>query len=384
LPKHHKDDADDGAPDDSFNHLERETIDTDIIELDELEFFSDEETTGFERFHDPRVKALEEKKARLKLAPEAVEAEAKQKEGPQWTYKAGKQEAAWMIDALENFFRQPLIDDVLFSVKGGKEASVYCCHTHPEAADLIGEERVAAKIYRPRMFRNLRNDAMYRTGRALVAGIMKGYMQESRGKSINKGDQDQRMQRALQKKSKFAMEVSHTSWMSYEYNTLLTLHEAGARVPRPFAMSPNGILMAFTGTNNRGAATLIEVGLDKKEAVKVFAEVKRNIKIMANFGIAHGDLSAYNILYLDGEITIIDFPQVVRFGENPYIEQIVRRDMTRLCEYFDKQGVACDPEELLEEVGYMAQINAHSASLREAEIGMEFEGEFEDEDEFLA
>jgi RIO kinase 1 len=369
LPKHHKDNTDDGSPDDRFEHLEREEIDI-LLDLDELEFFSDEETVGFERFHDPRVKALEEKKARLKLAPEAVEAEAKQKEGPQWTYKAGKQEAAWMVAALESFFQQPLIDDVLFSVKGGKEASVYCCHTAPKAADLIGNERIAAKIYRPRMFRNLRNDALYRTGRALVTGVMKNYMQESRGKSIDRVDE--RMQRAVQNKTKFGSEISHSSWMAYEYNTLQALHDAGARVPRPFAMSPNGILMAFTGTNNRGAATLIEVGLDTKEAVKIFAEVKRNIKIMASLGIAHGDLSAYNILYLEGDITIIDFPQVVRFGENPYIEQIVRRDMDRICEYFNKQGVACDPEELLEEVGYTAQITA----LRESQIGME--------DEFLA
>jgi RIO kinase 1 len=370
LPKHHKDSTDDASPDDSFDDL-------DILELDELEFFSEEETVGFERFHDPRVKALEEKKARLKLAPEELEAQSKQKEGPQWTYKAGKQEAAWMIDALESFFNgtNPFIYDVLFSVKGGKEASVYCCHTHPDAISVIGDERVAAKIYRPRMFRNLRNDAMYRTGRALVAGIMKGYMQESRGKSINRGDQDQRMQRAMQNKTKFAMEVSHSSWMAYEYNTLLALHEAGARVPRPFAMSPNAILMAFTGTNNRGAATLIEVGLEKKEAVKIFAEVKRNIKIMANFGIAHGDLSAYNILYLDGEITIIDFPQVVRIAENPYVEEIVRRDMTRICEYFDKQGVPCDPDDLLEEVGYAAQLTEMRASKIGTDIN-DFEEEF--------
>jgi RIO kinase 1 len=365
LPKHQKnnnEDLDDSHPDESFD----DDLDS-LDELDNLEYFSDEETAGFERFHDPRVKALEEKKARLKLPPEAIEAEAKQKEGPQWTYKAGKQEAAWMVAALESFFQQPLIDDVLFSVKGGKEASVYCCHTAPDAMALIGDEQVAAKIYRPRMFRNLRNDAMYRTGRALVAGIMKGYMQESRGKSINRGDQDQRMQRALQNKSKFAMEVSHTSWMAYEYNTLQALHDKGARVPRPFAMSPNGILMAFTGTRSRGAATLIEVGLEKKEATKLFAEVKRNLKIMVELGIVHGDLSAYNILYLDGEITIIDFPQVVRFGENPYVEQIVRRDIERICEYFDKQGVTCDPEDLLTEVGYTAQIIALRESQRELE-----------------
>jgi RIO kinase 1 len=43
----------------------------------------------------------------------------------------------------------------------GKEATVYCCEAHPST----GVEYLAAKVYRPRMFRSLRNDAIYRFSR---------------------------------------------------------------------------------------------------------------------------------------------------------------------------------------------------------------------------
>jgi RIO kinase 1 len=60
----------------------------------------------------------------------------------------------------------------------------------------------------------------------------------------------------------------------------------------------------------------------------------------------HGDLSAYNILYWDGRATLIDFPQVTLRRSNPHAEFIFQRDVTRVCEYFARQGVAVgDPEE---------------------------------------
>jgi serine/threonine-protein kinase RIO1 len=56
----------------------------------------------------------------------------------------------------------------------------------------------------------------------------------------------------------------------------------------------------------------------------------------------HGDLSPYNILYWEGEITLIDFPQVTNSQNNPQADFILRRDIERVCEYFQKQGVKCN------------------------------------------
>jgi catechol 2,3-dioxygenase-like lactoylglutathione lyase family enzyme len=59
-----------------------------------------------------------------------------------------------IFDAPVTFDRvEGQILDVLRRVKGGKEANVYCCRTHPST----GVDLLAAKLYRPRMFRNLRS-----------------------------------------------------------------------------------------------------------------------------------------------------------------------------------------------------------------------------------
>ena len=52
------------------------------------------------------------------------------------------------------------------------------------------------------------------------------------------------------------------------------------------------------------------------------------------------------ILYWDGDITLIDFPQVVSPGNNRSAYQIFLRDVTRVCEYFIKFGVRANPRKI--------------------------------------
>ena len=80
------------------------------------------------------------------------------------TYKPARFEAVWLLSSLRSFYDQTMITDVVAQVKGGKEASVYRCVAHPST----GAHYLAAKVYRPRMFRNLRNDKMYREGRRIL------------------------------------------------------------------------------------------------------------------------------------------------------------------------------------------------------------------------
>ena len=78
------------------------------------------------------------------------------------THKPSRHDAGWLKSSLGTFFEMGLITDVLFHVQAGKEASVYCCR----AAD---GGLLAAKVYRPRKFRQLRNDKLYRAGREVLA-----------------------------------------------------------------------------------------------------------------------------------------------------------------------------------------------------------------------
>ena len=76
-------------------------------------------------------------------------------------FNVSRHERAWIFEYLGGFYEDLQIIDVIKPVKGGKEATVYCCLAGPS----LGVELVAAKLYRPRIFRNLRNDSLYSMGR---------------------------------------------------------------------------------------------------------------------------------------------------------------------------------------------------------------------------
>ena len=251
------------------------------------------------------------------------------------TYTPARYEATWLLSSLRTFYDEELITDVLAQVKGGKEATVYRCEAHPGT----GVSLLAAKVYRPRQFRNLRNDKMYREGRVILTAD---------GRPVKKTDH--RLVRAIGKKTEFGVQAEHTSWLMYEYTTLQRLHRAGAAVPEPVATSENALLMGYIGDERMAAPTLNEVKLERVEAAELFQETLRNIDLMLQHNMIHGDLSAYNILYWEGEITLIDFPQVTNSQNNQQARFILQRDVTRICEYFAQQGVVRNPRAITAEL----------------------------------
>jgi len=247
----------------------------------------------------------------------------------QFTYKAARFEEAWLLDSLAEIAQHQWISDVLRKVKGGKEASVYLCRS----GTAVDADYVAAKIYRPRSLRNLKNDQQYRTGRIDLDADGTILWKEA---DVN----------AVAKRTSYGEEVRHQSWIAYEFNTLGLLHQAGADVPKPYAMEKNAILMGYVGDSSKPAPALITISLDLDEAKPLFDRVIQNIDKMLSLGRVHGDLSAYNILYWNGDITLIDFPQVVLPKSNPASWSIFLRDITRICQYFSIQGVRCNVNKL--------------------------------------
>ena len=246
-----------------------------------------------------------------------------------FTYSAARFEEGWLLESLGDFYEHRWITDVLRSLKGGKEASVYLCRSGPA----IDAPLVAAKVYRPRSLRNLKNDSQYRAGRV--------DLDESGNAIVKDGDLH-----AMEKRTNYGEELRHQSWIAYEFQTLETLHAAGADVPKPHAMEKNAILMEYVGDFSNAAPTLNSVSLDPEEARSLFERVIRNIDLLLSNQRIHGDLSAYNILYWDGDITLIDFPQVVPPESNPASWTIFLRDVTRICQYFNLQGIRSNPSQL--------------------------------------
>lgn len=250
-----------------------------------------------------------------------------------FTYSAARFEEGWLLDSIGDFYEHRWITDVLMRLKGGKEASVYLSRSGPA----IEAPLVAAKVYRPRSLRNLKNDGQYRVGRTDL---------DADGNAIVKdGDLH-----AMRKRTAYGEELRHQSWIAYEFQTLETLYAARADVPRPYAMEKNAILMDYIGDLETAAPTLNTVTLESDEVTPLFDRVVHNIDLLLSHQRIHGDLSAYNILYWEGDITLIDFPQVVQPEANPAGWTIFLRDVMRICQYFASQGLRRDARKLAAEL----------------------------------
>jgi RIO kinase 1 len=240
-------------------------------------------------------------------------------------------ERDWILEHLGPFQRQKLIDDVLRRIKAGKEATVYLCSGYPG----FERPRLAAKLYRARTTRGLKNVNQYQAGRSVMGAD---------GQALD--PRQWRMQKAIAQKSRKGLAALQTSWLMHEFSVLQALHAAGADVPEPIAHSEQALLLEFIGDADHAAPTLNEVVLDRAEGRPLFERVLHNVERLLALGWVHGDLSAYNILYHHGRIALIDFPQVASARGNPEARDLLQRDVTRIVQYFARSGVDVDPVQL--------------------------------------
>ena len=230
-------------------------------------------------------------------------------------------ESIW-VDELEQFYADGWIGSVLHTVKGGKEATVYCCTSGPK----IDAQLVAAKVYRPRMYRDFKNDSVYQEGRVILHS---------------------RLRRAVRKKTKAGRGCQFGMWVEAEFETLSALHKAGADVPRPYTRSPNTVLMEYVGDSEMAAPPLRYVRIDPGEARGLFECLMRNVELWLSCNCVHGDLSPFNILYWNGDVKVIDFPQAVdpRFNRNA--RDLLTRDVENVCAYFRQYGMEPDAQQIV-------------------------------------
>jgi RIO kinase 1 len=258
------------------------------------------------------------------------------------TFLASKRDASWLLSSLARFYDQDLITDVLHVVRSGKEATVYCCQAHPST----GAEYLAAKVYRPRMFRNLRNDAIYRLSRV---------QRDEQGNALHGGTRHGTMTRKTEKGR--AAQVA--AWIEYEYHTQSLLYAAGCDVPRPYAHLGNAVLMEYVGELGEGAPLLCETTIPQEEARPLFETILRTMEIALKHNRIHGDLSEYNVLYWKGGVKLIDWAQAVDPMHNSDVFMLFSRDVERICQYFERYGVEDDPMVLAKQIWTRAIGHTH-------------------------
>jgi RIO kinase 1 len=78
--------------------------------------------------------------------------------------------------------------------------------------------------------------------------------------------------------------------------------------------------------------------------------VRDALATLAQAGLVHGDLSAYNVLAAGPRLVIIDLPQVVDLVGNANGMDYLLRDCTNICGWFRGRGLVVDEQELFGEL----------------------------------
>ena len=131
------------------------------------------------------------------------------------------------------------------------------------------------------------------------------------------------------------------AWARKEFRNLTEAHEAKVRVPEPYNVQNNVLLMEFIGKNGVSAPLLREVELRNPE--KVYRSLMFNVKrLYRKAKLVHGDLSEYNVMYWKSKPVIFDVSQAVNL-KHPNSDQFLTRDLENLNRYFEGLDVEVFP-----------------------------------------
>ncbi|AOW79382.1 serine/threonine protein kinase [Halodesulfurarchaeum formicicum] len=126
------------------------------------------------------------------------------------------------------------------------------------------------------------------------------------------------------------------AWVRKEFSNLRRAREAGVAVPDPIAVQRNVLVMEYLGDEDGPAPTLDEVEIENPETA--FSVVREYMRRLYDAGLVHGDLSEYNLVVHDGQITVIDVGQAVTV-HHPNAEDFLERDCKNVASFFADLGV---------------------------------------------
>ena len=202
---------------------------------------------------------------------------------------------------------QPLIDDgvideVIRSLKSGKEATVYLVRS--------GAHMRCAKVYRDMAQRSFQKRARYQEGRKV------------RGS---------RQARAMSKRTRFGRKEQEAAWKNAEVDALYKLVAAGVRVPKPYGYFNDTLIMELvTDAAGDPAPRLGELDLSPGTAREYHRYLVQQVVRMLSIGLIHGDLSEFNVLIGHDGPVIIDLPQAVNAAGNNAALAMLERDVNNL------------------------------------------------------
>jgi RIO kinase 1 len=210
------------------------------------------------------------------------------------------------------------VDTELGILKTGKEADVFLLRRGVPGTDRAC--LLAAKRYRSADHRMFHRDADYLEGRRT---------------------RDSRENRAAATLTAFGRQLIAGQWAGAEFAALARLSAAGIPVPYPVQILGTELLLEFIGSPDGTAAPrLAETRPDPASLASLWGQMVDSLVALARDGLAHGDLSAYNVLVYDGRLVMIDLPQVVDVIANPRGAFFLTRDAGNIGRWFGQHGLS--------------------------------------------
>jgi RIO kinase 1 len=227
---------------------------------------------------------------------------------------------AWLVTELA------AVDTELGVLKTGKEAEVHLLRRGlPDGSNSC---LLAAKRYRASEHRQFHRDSGYLEGRRMRRS---------------------RENRAITHRTSFGRNLIAEQWAVAEFAALCRLWTVGVPVPYPVQRNGTEVLLEFLGEQDGTAAPrLAQLRPDLDELHDLWAQAVAALETLAEEGLTHGDLSAYNLLVDGGRLLLIDLPQVVDVVSNPRGPEFLSRDVRNVAEWFASRGVDTDAAQLTE------------------------------------
>ncbi|MBI2112817.1 serine protein kinase RIO [Candidatus Woesearchaeota archaeon] len=207
-----------------------------------------------------------------------------------------------------------IFDELVSPIKVGKESNVFVAKTKKDGK----EHFIIVKIYRiqncdfKRMFDYIRKDPRY------------SYLMQKRREII------------------FA-------WTQREYKNLLRAERGNINSPEPLGWKWNILVEELIGDPSTGEPSLPLKDAHPKNKKKFFADIIDEMKKLYAAGLIHGDLSSFNILNHHEVPYFIDFSQAT-LTKTPNSEELLRRDIKNIVQFFNKLGVKEDEEKVFEKI----------------------------------
>jgi RIO kinase 1 len=239
---------------------------------------------------------------------------------------------------------EPYAEIELGTLRSGKEAQV-------DVIERVGDDGrrclLARKRYLPRQVTakgtleamgvqrasTFRNDVEYREGRQL---------------------RKSRDRRAVEQMTTYGKRLLQDRWTGHEHDVMHQLWEAGAPVPYPVAYGNDVFDLEYLGDRDGAAPQLAGARLDRARLAEAWDQLVDGLHAVTAAGWAHGDLSAFNLLWWQDRLWFIDLPQAVDLAANPQGLDYLHRDVLNVCGWFARRGLDPDPEALFADLVVVA------------------------------